>query len=185
MNKKNLYKNNYDKLDILDKQNILNEIAAHYGFAVKKYAEFEKNGISLYTAVFDDKGTEFVFVPGAKNTSLGWKAAISSKKEEPSLIEQIKDIFLDYFLMPDNNSDIVNINNTQQLQKLLDKENYKQADILLSKMVYDFIDEHTSFLRRIDIEPMLIERKSSSINWVFVREISSKTIADSPVYFKI
>ena len=42
MNKKNLYKNNYDKLDILDKQNILNEIADHYGFTVKKYAEFEK-----------------------------------------------------------------------------------------------------------------------------------------------
>ncbi len=60
--------------------------------------------------------------------------------------------------MPDNNSDIVNLNNTQQLQKLLDKENYKQADILLSKMVFDFIDEHTSFLRRIDIEPMLIKK---------------------------
>lgn len=185
MNKKNLYKNNYDKLDISDKQNILNEIADHYGFTVKKYAEFEKNGISLYTAVFDDKGTEFIFIPGAKNISLGWKAAISSKKEEPFLMEQIKDIFLDYFLMPDNNSDIVNINNRQQLQKLLDKEDYKQADILLSKMVYDFIDEHTSFLRRIDVEPMLMERKSSSINWVFVKEISSKTIADSPTYFKI
>ena len=45
MNKKNLYKNNYDKLDILDKQNILNEIADHYGFTVKKYAGFEKNRI--------------------------------------------------------------------------------------------------------------------------------------------
>ena len=185
MNKKNLYKNNYDKLDILDKQNILNEIADHYGFTVKKYAEFAKNGISLYTAVFDDEGTEFVFIPGAKNISLGWKAAISSKKEEPFLIEQIKDIFLDYFLMPDSNFNITNLNNTGQLQKLLDKEDYKQADILLSKMVYDFIDEHTSFLRKIDIEPMLIERRSSSINWVFVKEISSKAIADSPTYFKI
>lgn len=185
MNKKNLYKNNYDKLDISDKQNILNEIADHYGFTVKKYAEFEKNGINLYTAIFDDNGTEFVFIPGAKNITLGWKAAISSKKEDAFLMEQIKDIFLDYFLMPDNNSDIININNRQQLQKLLDKEDYKQADILLSKMVYDFIDEHTSFLRRIDVEPMLMERKSSSINWVFVKEISSKTIADSPTYFKI
>ena len=185
MNKKNLYKINYDKLDIQEKQNILNEIADHYGFIIKKYAEFEKNSITLYTAIFDDNGTEFVFIPGAKNIALGWKAAISSKKEEPFLIEQIKDIFLDYFLMPDNNSDIVNLNNTQQLQKLLDKENYKQADILLSKMVFDFIDEHTSFLRRIDIEPMLIERKSSSINWMFVKEISSKTVADSPTYFKI
>ena len=185
MNKKNLYKNNYDKLDISDKQNILNEIAAHYGFTLKKYAEFEKNGTNLYTAIFDDNGTEFVFIPGAKNITLGWKAAISSKKEEPFLMEQVKDIFLDYFLMPDNNSDIVNINNRQQLQKLLDKEDYKQADILLSKMVYDFIDEHTSFLRRIDVEPMLMERQSNSINWVFVKEISSKIIADSPTYFKI
>lgn len=185
MNKKNLYKNNYDKLDILDKQNILNEIADYYGFTVKKYAEFEKNGINLYTAIFDDNGTEFVFIPGAKNISLGWKAAISSKKEEPFLMEQVKDIFLDYFLMPENNSDVININNRQQLQDLLDKEDYKQADILLSKMVYDFIDEHTSFLRKVDIEPMLIERKSTSINWVFVKEISSKTIADSPTYFKI
>lgn len=185
MNKKNLYKNNYDKLDISDKQNILNEIADHYGFTVKKYAEFEKNGINLYTAIFDDNGTEFVFIPGAKNITLGWKAAISSKKEEPFLMEQVKDIFLDYFLMPDNNSDIININNRQQLQNLLDKEDYKQADILLSNMVYDFIDEHTSFLRKVDIEPMLIERKSTSINWVFVKEISSKIIADSPTYFKI
>ena len=185
MNKKNLYKINYDKLDIQAKQNILNEIADHYGFVIKKYAEFEKNGITLYTAIFDDNGTEFVFIPGAKNTALGWKAAVSSKKEEPFLIEQIKDILLDYFLMPDNNSGIVNLNNTQQLQKLLDRENYKQADILLSKMVFDFIDEHTSFLRRIDIEPMLMERKSSSINWMFVKEISSKAVADSPAYFKI
>lgn len=185
MNKKDLYKSNYDKLDILEKQHILNKIAEHYGFTIKKYAEFEKNGISLYTAVFDDNGSEFVFIPGAKNISLGWKAAISSKKENPVLIEQIKDIFLDYFLMPDNNSDIININSSQQLQKLLDKEDYKQADILLSKMVYNFIDEHTSFFRRIDIEPMLIERKSSSINWVFIKEISSKAIADSPEYFKI
>lgn len=185
MNKKNLYKNNYDKLDISDKQNILNEIADHYGFTVKKYAEFEKNGTNLYTAIFDDNGTEFVFIPGAKNITLGWKAAISSKKEEPFLMEQVKDIFLDYFLMPNNNSDIININNRQQLQNLLDKEDYKQADILLSKMVYDFIDEHTSFLRKVDIEPMLIERKSTSINWVFVKEISSKIIADSPTYFKI
>ncbi len=42
MNKKNLYKINYDKLDIQEKQNILNEIADHYGFIIKKYAEFEK-----------------------------------------------------------------------------------------------------------------------------------------------
>ena len=45
MNKKNLYKINYDKLDIQEKQNILNEIAEYYGFTIKKYAEFEKNGI--------------------------------------------------------------------------------------------------------------------------------------------
>ena len=30
MNKKNLYKINYDKMDIKEKQNILNEIADHY-----------------------------------------------------------------------------------------------------------------------------------------------------------
>lgn len=185
MNKKNLYKINYDKLDIQEKQNILNEIAEYYGFTIKKYAEFEKNGISLYTAIYDDNGTEFVFIPGAKNISLGWKASISSKKEEPQLIEQVKDIFLDYFLMPEANIDIINTSNTAQLQKLIDKEDYKQADVLLSKMVYEFIDEHTSFLRKIDVEPMLMERKSTSINWVFVKEISSKAVADSQTYLKI
>ena len=185
MNKKNLYKINYDKLDIQEKQNILNEIAEYYGFTIKKYAEFEKNGISLYTAIYDNNGTEFVFIPGAKNISLGWKASISSKKEEPQLIEQVKDIFLDYFLMPEANIDIINTSNTAQLQKLIDKEDYKQADVLLSKMVYEFIDEHTSFLRKIDVEPMLMERKSTSINWVFVKEISSKAVADSQTYLKI
>ncbi|MDY5050141.1 MAG: hypothetical protein SPF17_01870 [Candidatus Mucispirillum faecigallinarum] len=185
MNKKNLYKANYDKLDISEKNEILNNIAAHYGFTIKNYAEFERNGISLYTAVYDDNGTEFVFIPGAKSVSLGFKASISYKNEDSAQIENLKDILLDYFLSPNVNSSLTDSENTSQLQSYIENEDYKQADKLLTKMTLNFIDEHTSFLRKLDIEPMLVERRSTSINWVFVKEISSKVIADSPTYLKI
>lgn len=185
MNKKNLYKANYDKLDISEKNEILNNIAAHYGFTIKNYAEFERNGISLYTAVYDDNGTEFVFIPGAKSVSLGFKASISYKNEDSAQIENLKDILLDYFLSPNVNSSLADSENTAQLQSYIENEDYKQADKLLTKMTLNFIDEHTSFLRKLDIEPMLVERRSRSINWVFVKEVSSKVIADSPTYLKI
>ncbi len=84
MNKKNLYKINYDKLDIQEKQNILNEIADHYGFIIKKYAEFEKNSITLYTAIFYDNGTEFVFIPEQKTLLLDGKLLFLQKKKSLS-----------------------------------------------------------------------------------------------------
>lgn len=185
MNKKFLYKTNYDKLETVEKQKILADIALHYGFSIKQYVEFEKKDTSLYTAVFDDNGTEFVFIPGAKNIFLGWKTSVSGKKEDPALVKKIQNIFLDYFFMSKVDYKLIDADDIKQLQLLIDGENYKQADSLLSKMVYKFIDKHTSFFRRIDVEPMLMERKSNSVNWVFVKEISSKAVADSPSYLKI
>ena len=133
MNKKNLYKANYDKLDISEKNEILNNIAAHYGFTIKNYAEFERNGISLYTAVYDDNGTEFVFIPGAKSVSLGFKASISYKNEDSAQIENLKDILLDYFLSPNVNSSLADSENTAQLQSYIEKHPEKGPFVRLNQ----------------------------------------------------
>lgn len=185
MNKRDLYKVNYDRLDIISKQKILNEIASHYNFVIKEYANFKKNGAYLYTAIYDDNGTEFVFIPGEKNVTLGWKTSISSKKENIKILEKLKSILITELLKLSDDTEFIDRYDIQAFRTNLKKGDYEKVDTILSNILYSFMDDHSSFLRTVDVEPMLVARKSESINWVFIKEISSKMIADDPQYFKI
>lgn len=189
MDNKLLFKNKYDTLNIDEKKDILNQIASHYGFVIKEYAFFEYADYSLFTAVFTDNEREFVFIPGAKGVSLGWKRTISAKKEDSELLDYIKNSMY-YFLLAslDDNHPFhkyLSYSSLEDIKKNISEKEFKELDNLLTKLNLEQIDSNTSYIRKVDIKPMLMERKSESLNWEYVKNILPAKVADSPTYFKI
>lgn len=189
MDNKLLFKNKYDLLEIDDKKEILNKIASHYGFIVKEYVLFKYADYSLFTAVFIENDREFVFIPGAKGVTLGWKRTISAKKEDKELLEYIKNAFY-YFLLAslDENhpfTKYLSYSSLEEIKESISDKEYAELNSLLSKLNLEQIDSNTSFIRKVDIMPMLVERRSESLNWEYVKNILPSKVADSPTYFKI
>lgn len=192
MDKIYLYKTDYDKLEIEEKEKILNKIATHYGFQIKEYALFERYGVSLYTAIYDNNGREFVFIPGAKGISLGWKKTINGKNEDTFLIHYIKSAMFDYFLSLIEENDryakyakYASYPSLEALKEELSEREYNALDKYLTTTTLNYIDDCTSFSKKMDISPMLVERVSESVNWEFTKNIPANIVADSPTYFKI
>ena len=190
MDNKLLYKNKYDTLNIEEKQTLLNNIALHYGFNIKEFASFKSDETQFYTAVFtDDSNREFVFIPGAKSVSLGWKKTISGKKEDTALIEYIKEAMFDFLLLSlDESNPVTKWGRYASLEEIKNNATEKEYDLIdktLTRLTLSLIDDNTSYIRKVDIKPMLVERRSESIDWEFVRNIKSSDVADSPTYFKI
>ena len=190
MDNKLLYKNKYDTLNIEEKQTLLNNIALHYGFNIKEFASFKSDETQFYTAVFtDDSNREFVFIPGAKSVSLGWKKTISGKKEDTALIEYIKEAMFDFLLLSlDESNPVTKWGRYASLEEIKNNATEKEYDLIdktLTRLTLSLIDDNTSYIRKVDIKPMLVERRSESVDWEFVRNIKSSDVADSPTYFKI
>lgn len=189
MNNKLLYLKEYEKLDIDIKHIVLQQIGDHYGFKIKEFTNFERYGVSLYTAIYEYNNAEFVFVPGNKLVPLGWKKSIHSKQEDSFLISYIKSAMFDFYLSSlENNHKYFKYrfySTIETLEEDLGDKEFAALDKFLIKMTLDDIDNSTSIYRKVDIPPMLVERKSESLNWMFLKEIPSDEIADSPVYFKV
>lgn len=189
MDNKLLFKNKYDSLTIDEKKEILNQIATHYGFTILEYSFFEYDDTSLFTAVFSDNVREFVFIPGAKSVTLGWKKTVSGKKEDKELLEYIKTHMFYFLLLSlEENHPLAKYtaySNLDDIKKNISEKEFAELDNMLTKLTLSHLDNITSFTRKVDIMPMLMERRSESLNWQFVKNISSTDVADSPTYFKI
>lgn len=191
MDNKLLYRNKYDTLNIEEKKEVLDNIATHYGLHVVDYTLFENENKSLYTAIYKDEslGSEFVFIPGEKSVYLGWKKTISIKKEDTALIEYIKNAMSFFFISSIEDSHIYakyrKYETLEQIKENVSEKEYALIDKYFTKLTLDLMENSTSFYRKVDIAPMLVERRSTSINWEYVKNILPSQVADSPTYFKI
>lgn len=189
MDNKLLFKNKYDNLSIDEKKEILNQIATHYGFTILEYSFYEYGDKSLFTAVFSDNIREFVFIPGVKGLTLGWKKTNASKKEDKELIEYIKTHMFYFLLLSlEENHPLAKYtvySTLDDAKKNISEKEFAELDNMLTRLTLSHIDNITSFIRKVDIMPMLMERRSESLNWQFVKNIMPADVADSPTYFKI
>lgn len=178
-----LYLDKYNLLSNNEKNDVLNAISKHYGFEIKSFHTFYKWGISLYTAIFIHEESEFVFIPGRKNVYLGWsKNSCSLSSSELNFYRgPVNDILIKHAAEQTNMSaqDIIN-------KKTQIKDNYKKPVTDIEKNhIYNFLESNTSYYRTANINPMLVERKSSPLSWVLVKTYSSKDIVETNRLFKL
>ena len=146
----------YNNLDIEDKKKILLDIAEKYNLKIKEFKEFSRWGKSIYTAIYDIDGIEFVFVPG-DSVILGWEKDFDKFYNE--IDENTYDEFSEFV------QEIINLNEI---------ENYD-----LKSKVYEFLNLFTTNLRKTTIKPMLVQRNVSEIE--LYREVDIENIKDDNI----
>ncbi|WP_271407414.1 formylglycine-generating enzyme family protein [Tenacibaculum soleae] len=100
---KELNRNIYSKLSNTNREKILRDISVKNSQFTFSHLEcFEKNGIKNNTAIFVYDGSEFVFVPGEKNVTLGWDNSNLKMDDriESDIKEDLDDFGMEEFDLP-------------------------------------------------------------------------------------
>lgn len=100
---KELNRNIYSKLSNADREKVLRDISfKNSRFTFSHFEYFEKNGLKNNTAIFLYDYSEFVFVPGAKNITLGWDNSILEMDDriESDIKKGINDFGIEGFDLP-------------------------------------------------------------------------------------
>ena len=148
---------------------------------------FEMNGIKTETIIFDYNGNEFVFVDGAKDVELGWAYNDNISEILKEGIRKINRMDYDYFCEEEfyiredykidkeeaiKSGDIeiieeVNKNFTEDLEYIVNKKN-EVSEENFENFIENFkrnLDKYTSPVRKVNINPMLVEVDSNYLEY--------------------
>lgn len=149
-------------------------------FEISRIEKFKRNSVELETVILKYDDSEFVFVPGIENVTLGWdsysddlgKNVINTLREDlTDFNEYRKNTYYDEIesledeiekaLERDDDVNAAELN-TQLLEIKAEGFEQDEFDDYLKKF-NDYIDENTSKIRTVNISPMIVERDARYI----------------------
>ncbi|MFU1796274.1 hypothetical protein ACM1RC_20620 [Paenibacillus azoreducens] len=185
-----LYADEWAALSTERKKEIIESLLADVAlpFVFSGMETFSLNGITTETAVLNYAGRSFVFVPGRKQAVLGWDSGIEGLEE--SALEIIAFSFesvLDplnwwkkQLALAADAKDDVNLSYFEE--RVTELEHYPPAEPNDEmKAFYSFsglekyIDENTSPVRIVDLQPMIIERELNEVGLVHLGQVNRRT----------
>ncbi|RRD96391.1 hypothetical protein EII17_00035 [Clostridiales bacterium COT073_COT-073] len=156
-----LYAPDYHLLAKSEKERLIAELAAQYGLKIKGFQEFCRFGKSIYTAILEKDGSEFVFVPGAK-IRLGWQGKAEDFSRET--LEDMADTFLAMEESEDEDMD------EWDDEKIEQRIAAKIKEPAFLKQITDYFNEYTSEPEEVLIHPLFVERYYQESCWETVEQ---------------
>lgn len=179
-----LYLSQWNEIDKDEKKSIIGEIIRdkNIPFKITGVEVFSQNNMTVETVVMQFKDSEFIFVPGMMDVTLGWdKSCIFSddlihdlKEDKLDEIEYYKEEYEeikeeyeeDIKSAKENGNQVVAQNLTEKMHSELGGyDEYLNID--LDEYIESFkriIINSSSNLRRVNINPMIVERNLNNVS---------------------
>lgn len=149
-------------------------------FSIKKVEEFSANNMSVETVILEYEDSEFVFIPGCLEVTLGWDS--NTCKMGENLIKDLEEDFkeeIEYYketyeeMKEDYEEQIKEAkakNDVDAAKELIEEmneelENYEMDQTFEERLneLSEYIDISTSPVRKTSIKPMIVERDLHSV----------------------
>ena len=103
MNKR-LFRTQFNQMENIEKQVLMESLAARYGMTFLGLHTFDRWGQSCTTGIFKKDGREFVFVPG-DTVTLGWERFAVGLNQESR--EELEYLFREWEMEPQNPEEMI------------------------------------------------------------------------------
>ncbi len=142
----------------------------HFNFI--GFETIQTNGQPFETTIWQHQNSEFIFIPGIKNITLGWNHTTDCDQQLSAFINQGNNILKDplpwYKKLLQQETDENYIYYYQDIIESIKNGSYQfppfvEKNCMNPSAIENYISQHTSPKRIVSIAPMLVERKPITI----------------------